>query len=50
MLRLRKFLNINALVLVGIGLASFVLNNVADAIFYMVVALLIRQGLDKYGR
>jgi len=47
MSKLKIFLNANAIVLVAIGLISFLIHNVADAIFYMVVALLIRQELDK---
>ena len=47
MRKLKIFLNVNAIVLVAIGLISFVIHNVADAIFYMVVAILIRQELDK---
>ena len=48
MSKLKIFLNANAIVFVTIGLISFfVFHNVADAIFYMVVALLIRQELDK---
>ena len=47
MSKLEIFLNVNAIVLVVIGLISFLIHNVADAIFYMVVALLIRQELGK---
>jgi len=47
MSKLKIFLNVNAIVLVSIGLISFVIHNVADAIFYMVVAILIRQEIDK---
>ena len=47
MRKLEIFLNVNAIILVAIGLISFVNHNVADAIFYMVVAILIRQELDK---
>jgi len=47
MRKLKIFLNVNAIVLVAIGSISFILHNVADAIFYMVVAILIRQELGK---
>ena len=47
MSKLKIFLNVNAMVLVVIGLISFLIHNVADAIYYMVVALLIRQELGK---
>ena len=47
MSKLKIFLNANAIVLIAIGLISFVIHNVADAIFYMVVAILIRQELGK---
>ena len=48
MRKLEIFLNVNAIVFVTIGLISFfVIHNVADAIFYMVVALLIRQEMDQ---
>jgi len=45
--KLEIFLNVNVIVLVAISLISFLTHNVADAIFYMVVALLIRQELGK---
>lgn len=48
MLKMRTFLDITSTALVVLGLVNFVLNNVADAIFLLVVALLIRQGIDKY--
>ena len=47
MRKLEIFLNVNAMVLVVIGLISFLIHNVADAIFYMVVAILIRQAIGK---
>ena len=47
MRKLEIFLNVNATVMVVIGTISFLTHNVADAIFYMVVALLIRQELGK---
>ena len=47
MSKLEIFLNVNAIVLVAISLISFLIHNVADAIFYMVVALLIRQEIGK---
>ena len=40
--------NFISIVLVIISVISFATNNVADAIFYIAVALLIRQGIDKY--
>ena len=47
MSKLKIFLNANAIILVVIGSISFLTHNVADAIFYIVVALLIRQELGK---
>ena len=42
------FLKADAVVLTVISIISFVTHNVADAIFYMVVAIYIEQGLERW--
>ena len=44
---LKMFLRLISIALITISLTSFILNDVADSIFYMVVAIFIEQGLGR---
>lgn len=44
---LKMFLRLISIALITISLTSFVLNDVADSIFFMVVVIFIEQGLGR---
>ena len=44
---LKMFLRLISITLITISLTSFILNDVADSIFYMVVVIFIEQGLGR---
>ena len=46
---LRRLLRANVTVLVFVSVMSFITHNVADAIFFMVVAVFIQNGLIGWG-
>jgi len=44
---LKMFLRLISIALITISLTSFILNDVADAIWFMVVVIFIEQGLGR---
>ena len=44
---LKMFLRLISIALITISLTFFILNDVADSIFYMVVVIFIEQGLGR---